>query len=399
MDSSVSINNNLDEKIIEESKIEFKIIKKEKEYLIEIGKASISEKLGIKISELSSLTNIYYENFFSLEELQKINIAFFSFQNINNIISKAKDIFEEKKISMKFEKNNMFLIININKDNKSGDFISLELIQKKYTLEEICINLCKEVSCLKKIISEKDKENNNNINELKNEIQLLKKEINHLKNGKNLLQTDITETLNIQKEQDKNELKLEKPINNEIITIDSLILIKQQEIDFITNRIRYIEQYKNKKISYRLLYRKTRDGDQSQIFHKKCDGVPKTISIFKTVKGFIFGGYIDKAWSSIGSWVKNDELCFIFSINLMKIYNPVKGMDKYYYHKNYGPNFSEFGLYNHIVGKNSFLVSVNLKSKDDANKYFTGFNKDFELNGGENKFQIGELEVYQVIFQ
>ena len=104
MDSSVSINNNLDEKIIEESKIEFKIIKKEKEYLIGIGKASISEKLGIKISELSSLTNIYYENFFSLEELQKINIAFFSFQNINNIISKAKDIFEEKKICIKFEK-------------------------------------------------------------------------------------------------------------------------------------------------------------------------------------------------------------------------------------------------------------------------------------------------------
>ena len=345
------------------------------------------------------MANIYYENFFSLEELQKINIAFFSFQNINNIISKAKNIFEEKKINMKFEKNNMLLMININKDNKSGDLISLELIQKKYTLEEICINLCKEVSCLKKIMSEKDKENKNNINELKNEIQILKKEINHLKNGRNFIQTDITETLNIQKEQENNELKLEKPINNEIITIDSLILIKQQEIDFITNRIRYIEQYKNKKISYRLLYRKTQDGDQSQIFHKKCDGVPKTISIFKTVKGCIFGGYIDKAWNSIGGWVKNDELCFIFSINLMKIYNPVKGMDKYYFHKNYGPNFSEFGLYNHIVGKNSFILSVNLKNKDDANKYFTGFNKDFELNGGENKFQIGELEVYQVIFQ
>ena len=394
MDTSEKLNNNLNDKLIEESKIEFKINKKDKDYLIEIGKSCISEKLGIKIIEFSSVSNIYFENYFTLEKLQKINIAFFSFKNIDEIILKAKDIFEEKKISIKYENKNIFLIVKLYKDGNLGESISFELMPKTFTAEEICLNLYKQIIDLKEKMAEKDKENTNNINELKNEIKLLKNEINELKKGKDLNKVEGFEVIN-----SPNNSNAPKETKNENVTIDSKILIKKQEIVLITNRLRVIDQYKNKQISYKLLYRKSRDGDQAINFHQKCDGVPKTISIFETVKGFKFGGYIDKAWSSNGGWIKNDESCFIFSVDLMKIYNPVKGMDKYYFHKNYGPNFSEFGLYNHIVGKNSFILSVNLKNKDDANKYFSGFNKDFELNGGENKFQLQELEVYQVISQ
>jgi hypothetical protein len=394
MDSSEALNNILNDKLIEESKIEFKINKKEKEYLIEIGKSCISEKLGIKVIEFSSVSNFYYENFFTLEKLQKINIAFFAFKNIDDIILKAKDIFEEKKISIKYENMNMLLNVSLYKDGNLGETISFELKPKTFTAEEICLNLYKQIIDLKGKMAERDKENKNNINELKNEIKLLKNEINELKKGKDLNKVDGFEIVN-----SPNNTSIPKETINENVTIDSKILIKKQEIVLITNRLRIIDKYKNKQISYRLLYRKSKDGDQAINFHQKCDGVPKTISIFETVKGRKFGGYIDKAWSSNGGWIKNDELCFIFSVDLMKIYNPVNGMDKYYFHKNYGPNFSEFGLYNHIVGKNSFILSVNLKNKDDANKYFSGFNQDFELNGGENKFQIQELEVYQVIFQ
>ena len=65
------LSNNAENKLIQESMVEFKIIKDEKNYLIEIGKSISSEKLGIKLKDLSSVTNIYHENFLVLKNYKK----------------------------------------------------------------------------------------------------------------------------------------------------------------------------------------------------------------------------------------------------------------------------------------------------------------------------------------
>ena len=78
-------------------------------------------------------------------------------------------------------------------------------------------------------------------------------------------------------------------------------------------------------------------------FHQKCDGIGPTISIIQTIKGYKFGGYADKNWSKEGGWIKDDENAFVFSLNHMKIYNPIKGKYKYYFGENYGPIFVLFG--------------------------------------------------------
>ena len=41
--------------------------------------------------------------------------------------------------------------------------------------------------------------------------------------------------------------------------------------------------------------------------------------------------------------------------------------------------------------------SCNICKKDDANKCFIYFEKDYEINGGEKKFQTEELEVFRII--
>ena len=102
---------------------------------------------------------------------------------------------------------------------------------------------------------------------------------------------------------------------------------------------------------------------------------------------------IEKEWKSSGVWVYDDENCFIFSLDLHKIYNPVKGKDKYFFNKRFGPNFSEFGLEDDLFNKSS----LNMKKKDKANEYFTYFNNDYEINGGEPEFQTEELEVFKII--
>ena len=57
--------------------------------------------------------------------------------------------------------------------------------------------------------------------------------------------------------------------------IDSKIITKKEELDFITNRLKQIDYFKNKSLSYELVFRGTRDGRTSNIFHQKCDGTPK----------------------------------------------------------------------------------------------------------------------------
>ena len=40
---------------------------------------------------------------------------------------------------------------------------------------------------------------------------------------------------------------------------------------------------------------------------------------------------------------------------------------------------------------------MNILKKDDANEYFTYFEKDYEIFGGEPEFQTEELEVFKII--
>ncbi len=58
-----------------------------------------------------------------------------------------------------------------------------------------------------------------------------------------------------------------------------------------------------------------------------------------------------------------------------------------------GPNFWVFGLQYDLFNK----TSLNICKKDLANNSFTYFEKDYEINGGEEEFQAEELEVFKII--
>ena len=64
--------------------------------------------------------------------------------------------------------------------------------------------------------------------------------------------------------------------------MDIKIITSKEELDLITNRLKQIDYFRNKNISIELIFRGTRDGRTSKIFHQKCDGIPKTITIIKT---------------------------------------------------------------------------------------------------------------------
>ena len=70
----------------------------------------------------------------------------------------------------------------------------------------------------------------------------------------------------------------------------------------------------NKNIKTKLLYRVSRDGDGSDIFHKYCDNKGPTIIFAKIKNGYRFGGYSGISWTCEGKCFY-DKDAFLFSLN------------------------------------------------------------------------------------
>ena len=125
-----------------------------------------------------------------------------------------------------------------------------------------------------------------------------------------------------------------------------------------------------------------------------CDGIPNTLSVILTSKGYIFGGYTEKKWDSTSGCVQ-DPNAFIFSLDYMKIYNPKKGNTGYIHcSSDIGPYFCDTtGMFNNYFSSNNH-------HEQNINTYYEGGepNKSYELNHGEQKFYGREVEVFQVIF-
>jgi hypothetical protein len=70
-----------------------------------------------------------------------------------------------------------------------------------------------------------------------------------------------------------------------------------------------------------LLFQGSRDGWSAEIIHAKIDNQGPTITIIKTRKGKIFGGFASVSWDTSDT-EKADNNAFLFSVDLaMK--NPV----------------------------------------------------------------------------
>ena len=181
-------------------------------------------------------------------------------------------------------------------------------------------------------------------------------------------------------------------INNEKIIYDDsnvgyvegTILKNNEEIEFLSKKI----GENSDKVIFNLIYKATQNSDKAQVFHERCDHAKNTLVLIETSENRRFGGFTTCDWS--GNQIeKNDENAFIFSLDKMKIYDIVPGQSAIACYPNYGPIF----------------LNCQIKINDDAfsnggSTFCKGQNyqteEDFELNGGNQDFQIKEIEVYEI---
>ena len=182
-------------------------------------------------------------------------------------------------------------------------------------------------------------------------------------------------------------------INSNIVNLNDII--------FIINRIKEIYP-KLHNINLLLIYRASEDGDRAKDFHKKCDKIGPNLVIIKTRKGNIFGGFTSKNWEhmprdidekrpNLGS-ASRDSKAFGFNINNQKIYiNEKPNEFAIWCNKNYGPTFKNnlFQIFDSCLKKGGYCSVRN-------NSHFGGQMFDYEIAGGESRFRVDELEVFEI---
>ena len=249
---------------------EYKISSNNNQYLIKI---SYSDKITITINEIESILSFYYIADLTLLSLTQLNKIFKMFDTLEEAYQCFKTIFDKNKINIYISGENISCGIKIISPIGKEEEIIIPFVKKDMDKSLTNDRLCSEVNILKK------------------KVQIL----------------------------EKNKIK-EKEEEEEKSTIDSKIIFGKDEIEFIKNRLN--ELFYNKKISFNLIYRATRDGDAPSNFHSKCDNKIQLLTLYKTTKGIKFGGYTDIGFDCSGKW-KKDLKSFIFSLDKRKIYNAI----------------------------------------------------------------------------
>ncbi|XP_028392187.1 uncharacterized protein LOC114516805 [Dendronephthya gigantea] len=100
--------------------------------------------------------------------------------------------------------------------------------------------------------------------------------------------------------------------------------------DNIEHAKQLVEWVEDKKFSWQLCYRASRDGWKAQDFHKKCDDVGPTVTLVKCGTN-VFGGFTDRSWGTSYSFMSIvlprynlSNQSFLFSVKNKENMRPMK---------------------------------------------------------------------------
>ena len=388
-------------------------------YHIKIG-VSKYKQLKLQVREKTEFQTVYQAKF-KYEELLEIDRFFGVFETMEAIVDEIDNLFVRNKVTISNDiNNNLFMDLTISINNKERT-IHLKLIKKGTEQTEALNNLVKLISSqtkkldslanendlLKKEIGklngkiksmegeEDENEEEESDEEEEKEKKKKKKKKNTKKKTKKLEESEEDSEIEREKKKKKKEENVGQFIYEEFLD-DTNIIKEKKEIDLILDKIQVIfhKSYKNF-INLKRIYSASKDGDSAEVFHSLCDGIAPLVVLIKTTKNVVFGGYTEAPYTFSKKRVGNkDDNAFIFSINKMKTYDVEKGTNATCSFKDYGPVFYGYEYCNIYLFGDFFNDEGNVAKKGD--RYNT--KEDFEINNGEQKFLVKELEVFQVYY-
>ena len=357
-----------------------------------------------KYSQYILINSLFQKNGLKTEYEKKFVLNDFKNNKLLSICESIDEIYEQLIIEFKKEtnkkiveeSNNIHIIIPI--EFIKIKEIKLTLDKKKLSDREIINNLLIDFNNFKNdIIDIKEK-----YNKLLDENQKLNEKINKLSQDNIQLKKNNEEmnekiTLLIQENQKKNDkyTNLQEQLFSNCFENSLIIKNDKLKTNYIINWIK--EKTNKDKINFNLIFTMSKNGSSSDDFHKYCDNKGPTLTLIKTKKNKIFGGFTPLNWNKgNGEQIKDpSNQTFIFSLDLFKKFDMIdkkKLVIRHY--SSHGPNFGDFDI----------QLEKNMKNGECyANKYCNFLsNNNIELTGEKGNsisFQTDELEVYKVIYE
>ena len=163
------------------------------------------------------------------------------------------------------------------------------------------------------------------------------------------------------------------------------IIHKYAEIDNVVSRIQDILL---KGVKFHLVYKAFDLDDKAETFHEKCDKLDMSLVLVETADDIRFGGFTTKSWEG-NCEKKEDPNAFVFSLETDKIFEIIENMPAIGCYPKFGPVF--FGCQIRIFDE--FFKNGGTTCHKGLN-YNTTI--DYELNNGEQKYLIKDIEVYSL---
>ena len=120
-------------------------------YLIKFGKLKdMEEELIIFVKEENIISSGYYQESFTLDNLQKLSKCFSMLDTIEETIDALKDVIEANKVSIKKDLDILNFIVKFNKAGKGEEEVNLKLSKNSLSIGKIVEGLIDQINEMKK---------------------------------------------------------------------------------------------------------------------------------------------------------------------------------------------------------------------------------------------------------
>ena len=313
------------------------------------------------------------------------NLKELSHENQNNSFINNISNYNEKRVSKSKNKNKIFNY-NFNNVNNINKINNINNINNNENNNTLFIKLKKEGNT----IINHNKINifiNQNITTNSNS----KKDLNFLDKAKNIVnkygsQKDINiTTTQINYSLNQNHINFNSICNKTISDKGNLSLLLNQSEQ---NILLYSTGFDNNKYNLQLIYKSTINGDNIHNFHKSCDNRKNIFIMILTLDNTKLGFYSSVGLSSDNRNIYDDN-AFLFKLGKseMDCFHIKNGEIALY-------GYDDYVLY---LGGDQLIIRDNFMSRESLcgmkMKNYR-INTNYQLNNGNQKFIIKELEIY-----